>query len=124
MHSFNALFAKKKWLACSYNIFIKMPCPLRNRSVTALQALTMMNSPLVDQAARDFGKRLWKESKEDLSTAVDIGYLQALSRPPTPEEKRAALSYLKTESSGTNDCHGLDRFGWLLMNLDEFLFVR
>jgi len=101
----------------------KMPCPMRNRSVTALQALTAMNSPLVDQAARDFGKRLWKDSKEDISTAIDLGYLQALSRLPTSEEKRTSLDYLRG-IQGPSESHGLDRFGWLLMNLDEFMFVR
>jgi Protein of unknown function (DUF1553) len=102
----------------------KLPNPVRNRSITALQALTLMNSPLVEEAAKDFAKRLMKESKEDLPKAIELGYTLAVSRPPTAEEKESVLQHLNSCQPCNADNEGLGTLGWLLMNLDEFFFVR
>jgi hypothetical protein len=94
------------------------PCPLRTRTVTAPQALFLMNSPDIEKATDDLAARLKKESNGDLPSAVDLAYRLTLSRPPSMEERNRALQYLE------NDVARLKQFSWLLFNLDEFLYVR
>ncbi|MHA3775264.1 DUF1549 and DUF1553 domain-containing protein [Verrucomicrobiota bacterium sgz303538] len=96
----------------------RAPCPQRTQTVTAPQALFLMNSPEVDQACVNFAARLEKESSGDLPSAVDLAYRLTLARPPSAAEKASALAYLE------NDVARLKQLSWLLFNLDEFLYVR
>ena len=68
------------------------PCPLRTRTVTAPQALFLMNSDEIDKATAHFAERLQKESGGDLHAAVDLGYRITLCRPLRPGEKDQALT--------------------------------
>ena len=96
----------------------RVPCPLRNQTVTAPQALFLMNGDSVEKASARFAERLKKESNGDLKAAVDLAYRVVLSRRPTPSEVDYSLSYLQ------NDPDRLKPFAWLLFNLDEFVYVR
>jgi hypothetical protein len=96
----------------------RLPCPMRTQSITAPQALFLMNSPEIEQASAHFGERLRKESKGDLKLAVDLAYRIALSRPASAAEKERALAHLD------NDPARLKGFAWILFNLDEFIYVR
>jgi hypothetical protein len=96
----------------------RAPCPLRTRTVTAPQALFLMNSEVIDRASAQFAERIDKESGGDLPAAVDLAYRIALARPASPSEKDRALSYVQ------NDRSRLKGFAWLLFNLDEFIYVR
>jgi hypothetical protein len=96
----------------------RRPCPRRNQSVTAPQALTMMNSPAIVEQAGKFGERLRRQAHGDITAAVRLGYLAALARPPLPKELDLALSYVG------GDPQRLDGFAWLLFNLDEFIYVQ
>jgi hypothetical protein len=96
----------------------RAPCPVRTQTVTAPQGLFMMNSPQVEKASGMFAERLKKESGGDLSSAVELGYRIALSRPPSPNEKDEALTYTGT------DMERLKQLAWLLFNLDEFIYVQ
>jgi hypothetical protein len=80
--------------------------------------LFLMNSPEIDKACADLAARLQKETKGDLSLAVDLVYRLALARPPSTAEKTSALAYLG------NDVTRLKQLSWLLFNLDEFIYVR
>jgi hypothetical protein len=93
-------------------------CPRRNRTVTAPQALAMMNSPMILERAAHFAGRLRRESGGTPGSAVDLGYRIALSRRPTPHETDAALTYLG------KDLVRLDGFAWMLLNLDELIYQR
>src|SRR5262249_17531881 len=96
----------------------RVPCPERTRTVTAPQALFLMNSPEIDPAAAGFRQRLENESGGALAAAVDLGYRIALARRPFAREQSQALAYLD------HDRARLKGFAWLLFNLDEFLYVR
>ena len=96
----------------------RAPCPLRTQTVTAPQALFLMNSPDIDKASAAMAARLRQECKEDLPAAVNLAFRLALSRPPSSAEKDRALAFLE------NDPGRLSRFCWLLFNLDEFIYVR
>ncbi|HEY7157262.1 MAG TPA: DUF1549 and DUF1553 domain-containing protein, partial [Gemmataceae bacterium] len=96
----------------------RVPCPLRTRTVTAPQALFLMNSEVIDKASARFAARIDSETRGDLPSAVDLAYRIALARPPSPAEEKRSLSYLRDDRSR------LKAFAWLLFNLDEFLYVR
>jgi hypothetical protein len=96
----------------------RVPCPMRTQTVTAPQALFMMNGPEVDKAATSFADRIAHEAGGNLSAAVDLAYRAALARPPSSREREQALAYLE------NDPSRLKNLAWLLFNLDEFIYVR
>ncbi len=96
----------------------RRPCPRRTHTVTAPQALALMNSPMVLEHAGKFAERLRNQSAGNLGEAVEIGYLTALSRPPSAKEKDAALSYIG------GDAKRLGGFAWMLFNLDEFVYQQ
>jgi hypothetical protein len=96
----------------------RAPCPVRTRTVTAPQALFLMNSDVIDGAAKKFAERLNRESAGDLGKAVDLGYRVAIARPASASERDVALVYLQ------GDAGRLNGLAWLLFNLDEFLYVR
>ena len=96
----------------------RAPCPLRTHTVTAPQALFLMNSNVIEAASMKFGDRLQKLAGKDLKAAVDLGYCTALARSPSAREMEKALKYLD------GDPARLRGLAWLLFNLDEFVFVR
>ena len=95
----------------------RLPCPVRTQTVTAPQALFMMNSDVIDKAAARFADRLAKETAGDLQGAVDLAYRVAISRPPSPGERERALAYLGKDPAR------LKGLAWLLFNLDEFIYA-
>ena len=96
----------------------RVPCPVRTQTVTAPQALFLMNSEEVENASTKLSQRLLKESGGDLNAAVDLGYRLTLSRFPSAAEKDRAATYLQ------NDPARLKGFAWLLFNTDEFVYIR
>ena len=96
----------------------RVPCPVRTRTVTPPQALFMMNGEAVEHATTQFAERLKAESGGDLAAAVDLAYRIAIARPPTSAERDRSLAYLDREPARLKD------LAWLLLNLDEFLYVR
>ena len=96
----------------------RAPCPERTRTITAPQSLFLMNDKLMVDASAKFAERIRVVSQSDVSAAVELAYRIALSRPPSNGEKDNALSYIE------NDLGRLDKFTWLLFNLDEFSYVR
>jgi hypothetical protein len=96
----------------------RAPCPVRTQTVTAPQALFLMNSEEVENASAKLGQRLLKESAGDLTAAVDLGYRLTLARRSTAAERDRALTYLE------NNPDRLKGWAWLLFNLDEFIYVR
>jgi hypothetical protein len=93
-------------------------CPRRNQTVTAPQALFMMNNELVEDASGRFSERLKKESGEDVAAAISLGFRIALGRPPSDSELKKALDYVRSDAAR------IKGFVWLLLNMDEFLYVR
>lgn len=94
------------------------PCPLRTQTVTAPQALFLMNSTEVENASREVAERVLKDADNDLKSAVQVMYRLTVARPPSAAELDRAAAYLE------NDPARLKQFAWLLFNLDEFIYVR
>jgi hypothetical protein len=96
----------------------RAPCPMRTQTVTAPQGLFMMNSDEMERATAKVAARLQKEAGGDLKEAVELAYRLTLDRPPTGIEKDRALTYVG------DDPARLKQLAWLLLNLDEFLYIR
>jgi len=96
----------------------RTPCPMRTQTVTAPQALFTMNGELVQKESDKLAAVALKESSGDVPAAVNIAYQRVLGRKPTAAERDYALTYI------ANDPGRLKELGWLLFNLDEFIYVR
>jgi hypothetical protein len=91
-----------------------LSCPKRDKSTTAPQALSLLNSPEVMAAAAAMSDRLMKSAATD-GERIDLAYRIALGRPPTDRERDRAQAFLK-ESPLRELCRGL-------FNLNEFVYV-
>jgi Protein of unknown function (DUF1549)/Protein of unknown function (DUF1553) len=96
----------------------RTPCPIRTQTVTAPQALFTMNNDLTERESARLAEHLLHDSGGDVTAAVKLGYRTVLGRPPSARELDSALSYIE------NDPQHLKELGWLLFNLDEFIYVR
>jgi hypothetical protein len=88
--------------------------PVRNSTLTALQALALLNDPFIIKQAEFFAQRL-KEIAKDVPTQVEMGFKLAFGRLPAAEEKTALAGYATK--------HGLAKACRLLFNANEFLFI-
>jgi hypothetical protein len=86
----------------------------RNESLTALQALALLNDKFMLRMAEHFAGRVEKMGG-DLSRQVTTAYRLALGREPTAEENRLLHDYECT--------HGLANMCRLILNTNEFSFV-
>jgi hypothetical protein len=89
--------------------------PTRNTSVTALQALAMLNDRFVVRQSEHFAARvaaLGKTPPEQIAAAYEL----ALGRSPTENESAALAAYAEK--------HGLENVCRLLLNSNEFMFVH
>ena len=87
----------------------------RNVTTTPLQALTLLNDPLILRQAGLFAARLERERPRDPWAQIDRAYRLCFGRSPTDAERRLSLSFLKTRS--------LAEFCHTLLNLNEFVYV-
>ena len=88
--------------------------PVRNQSVTALQAAAMLNDPFLVRQCEHIATRLLQETSE-LNYQVGLAFEMIYSRPPLADEHSAVVEYAKN--------HGLANACRVLLNSNEFLFV-
>ena len=87
----------------------------RNVSTVPTQALTLLNNPFVLAQADRLAARLRGEAAE-LDAQIDLGYRITLARPPAAAERDIARELARTQS--------LEALAHVLLNLDEFLYLR
>jgi hypothetical protein len=88
--------------------------PRRNQTLTALQALSLMNDKFMVKMAGHFARRVEKLSP-DLSGQIDAAYRLALGRAPTADESRILVDLTKKD--------GLENVCRLIFNTNEFVFA-
>ena len=86
----------------------------RNVSVTALQALAMLNDRFIVHQSEHFAERLQRMHPE-LPEQISDAYQLALNRAPTREEAKDLAAYARK--------HGLANLCRLILNSNEFMFV-
>jgi hypothetical protein len=87
--------------------------PVRSTSVTALQALAMLNDRFMVRHSEHFAARVAPAG--DVRAQVGRAFLLALGRPPTEKEAAALSSYAAR--------HGVANACRLLLNSNEFMFI-
>src|SRR5262249_54558466 len=90
------------------------PVPVRNTTLTALQALAMMNNPFMVRQSAHFAERLRAHSS-DLPRQVEFAYRLAFGRRPTADESAAVVAHARK--------HGLEAACRVLLNGNEFVFI-
>ena len=88
--------------------------PKRNTTITALQALSLLNNRFMVRQAEQFAHRIRKRGNST-DARIAYAYRLALGRRPSPREMRLLKPYVAK--------HGLKNFCRLLFNTNEFLFV-
>jgi hypothetical protein len=116
-----------------------MPEPLvsvgdRPATTVAPQALICMNNPQVRQWAIAFSESLQKVS-DDVSDQIALGYLTALSRPPSDFERSSSLEFFESQyqsyltdstkhSQAQSHTLALADVCQVLMSLNEFVYIQ
>ncbi len=102
----------------------------RATTVVASQALLMLNSDIVMQAAGSFAERLIADLDNDDLRLTRL-YAIAFGRPPTPDERLADLAFLNSvEQAQSNENADMQRKkAWstlchVVLASNEFLYVR
>ena len=90
--------------------------PARPVSTSAVQALALFNSQFVNRQANYLAESLQRQFPSDLERQITHAYLRTLSRPPSEKEMATLTPFVKE--------HGLSKFGRILFNLNEFVFVN
>lgn len=103
-------------------------CLERSQSNVAPQALQLLNDATIRHLADDFAGRVLRDAGTDPVKQVDRAFRAALSRPPLPEEKKAALETLgklRSAAAGSPDADrlALGKFCHTLLNSAAFLYV-
>jgi len=88
--------------------------PKRNTTLTSLQALALLNNPLVVRQAEHLAERLAREHAEP-AEQIAAGYRLALGRLPTDREVGLLTAYSAK--------HGLANTCRVILNSNEFLFI-
>ena len=86
----------------------------RNQSVSAPQALALLNNGLTVVLSKHFAARLEREAKE-LPVQIRRGFELCFGRAPNETERQALENYARA--------HGLPNTCRVLLNLNEFAFV-
>jgi mono/diheme cytochrome c family protein len=89
--------------------------PARTTSVTALQALAMLNNQFMVRESERFAERM-AQGGGSLSSQIDQMFQFALGRSPTVKESAAMVAYAGK--------HGLANACRLILNSNEFMFVQ
>jgi len=69
-------------------------CARRMQTIVPTQALTLLNSPLVSEAAVAFAARIIQETGDDLDKNVSLAWLLACGRPITKDETERAKKFI------------------------------
>jgi hypothetical protein len=88
--------------------------PVRNTTLTALQALALLNDPFMLKQAEFFAERL-RAVSPDPERQADAAYRLTLGRSPSAGERSALATYARK--------HGLTNACRLLFNTNEFVFI-
>ncbi len=91
-------------------------CGRRNVSTVPTQALTLLNNEFVLRQSRLFADRVREAAPGDAARQIELAYRIALARPPRAEEAALGAEFLRKRD--------LADFTHVLMNLNEFLYVR
>ena len=86
----------------------------RSSTLTAIQALALLNDPLIIEQSKHLAARLMAHSS-DVHQQIDYVYRLVLARPPSKEERYLLSDYVNRR--------GAANLARLIFNSNEFLFI-
>jgi hypothetical protein len=96
------------------------PCPRRDRSVTPLQALALLNDPVFVECAKTLGERVRKSAEGD-DDRLRFAFELCLARPPSDRERAVLTELLQRQRKlGAKDDAVWLGVARTLLNLEEF----
>ena len=95
---------------------LQTSCSRRESSTHAPQALEMLNGRISNDLAGAFARRLLREAGSSPKRQVHHAFLLATGEPPTAEERRLALAFLREQP--------LREFSLAVFNLNAFFYVN
>ena len=90
--------------------------PVRGVTTTPIQALALMNDSFVQRQAKFMAERLVRETGDDVAGQAGLAHELVFGRPAAPAEMERAAKHIRS--------HGLQQFCWVLLNSNEFIYVR
>jgi hypothetical protein len=97
-------------------------CARRNQTTSPMQALELINNPVVLDWAEDFARRVENDRGLSSETRIDRAWRLAFSRPASNEEQSMAQAFLaKQQAAGSRSpladlCHAI-------LSSNEFLYI-
>jgi hypothetical protein len=114
VYRFTVRSVPNPFLECLDSADPNLTTPVRNSTLTALQALALLNDPFMVKQAEYWAERL-KKSNDDPAKQIGAAYRCAFGRSPTAEETQALVEYASKRKL-SSACR-------LLLNANEFVFV-
>jgi mono/diheme cytochrome c family protein len=114
VYRFTVRSVPNPFLECLDGADPNLTTPVRTTTITALQALALLNDPFMIRQSELFAARLRRESADPLRQ-IEAAYRLAFGRAPTPGEREAVAGYAAK--------HGLANACLLLFNANEFVFI-
>ena len=96
------------------------------RTITPPQALVFLNNPQVHRCATALAARLKPAAEKSPAAAVDLGYRIACGRLPSGRERSEAVAFIAAarRAKGGSLDKALAEYAWLLLSLNEFVYVE
>ncbi|QEH33787.1 hypothetical protein OJF2_23160 [Aquisphaera giovannonii] len=101
----------------------QFPCPRRENSTHALQALNLLNGEFAMNRATALAARVFREAGPGEHARIDRIYRLALCRPPTAAEEVRAAAFLDDATDGESVEARWARLALAMLNCNEFLYV-
>ena len=100
-------------------------CPVRYTTTVPTQALGLLNGEFANEQAATFAKHMASEAPGDLPKQVTAALRLTAGRPPTPAEVARDVDFVRTlqKRHALDDATALTRYGLLLLNTNEFVYV-
>lgn len=96
--------------------------PERNATVTANQALMMLNSPWINKRYGAISQRIKNLHGSDVEKRIHTAYSIILQRPPADHELKRALEFINQQAEIGQE-YLLDDFNKILVNSNDFMFI-
>jgi hypothetical protein len=114
IYAFTVRSVQNPFIECLDGADPNLPTPVRSSTVTALQALALLNDPFMLRQSALFAERLKREQSTP-GAQITAAYALAFGRAPTAAEQAELARFASA--------HGLPAACRLLFNANEFLFV-
>src|SRR5262249_29701450 len=95
----------------------------RQATTVAPQALAMMNSPFVRQAAEKLAQRIQPKTPDQLQRSIEDAYRIALGRKPTAAERKTMQTFITKQTANGRQAQAFSDLCHVLLCSHEFVYI-